>query len=267
VTDGAGDGWRSDREAGPTVLIIGGFLSSPPVYARLRERLLRRGAAHVVVANIWMPNWLLIPIRGHGPVAVRAARALIEAGEVSKASRRSLGSPVLVVGHSAGGVIARILTSPVDFEGRRYAGAGRIGAIVTLGSPHEVTAGRANAGSASRFAQAHVPGAFFAPRVGYLTVASRARTGRRAGTVSERWRWRSYSGLLPAGAPDAIAGDGLIPVQSALLDGARQIVLDDIVHAQIGGRPWYGSDEGLDQWWEAAVDTWRMALDARRSAV
>lgn len=265
MANGAIGEWRTGDEPEPTVLIIGGFLSSPPVYARLRERLLRRGAAHVVVASIWTPDWLLIPVRGHGPVAVRAARALVEAGEVSKASGRSLGSPILIVGHSAGGVIARILTSPVAFEGRRYAGAERIGAIVTLGSPHGVTAGRANAGRASRFAQAHVPGAFFAPRVGYLTVASRARVGRRLGTPRERWRWRVYSGLLPAGSPDAIAGDGLIPVESALLDGARQIVLDDIVHAQAGGRPWYGSDQGLDRWWDAALDTWRSALRARRT--
>jgi hypothetical protein len=249
----------------PTVLLIGGFLTSPPLYARMRARLLQRGAAHVVVANIWTPDWLLIPWRGHGPIATRAARALLAAGEVAGASLRSKGGPLLVVGHSAGGVTARILTSPVPFAGRRFGGADRIGAIVTLGTPHRMAAGRANSAVAAQFAQEHLPGAFFAPRVGYLSVASRAEPGRRLGTPRERWLWGIYARAFGPDSPDEIEGDGIVPVGSALLEGARQIVLDDIDHGQGAGRPWYGSDQGLDGWWDTALETWRAALDIRRS--
>ena len=73
----------------------------------------------------------------------------------------SLGAPVLVVGHSAGGLDARLLTSPVPFRGRRLNGAGRIGAIVTLGTPHHVRdGGRLGArvgAEAVTFANAVVP--------------------------------------------------------------------------------------------------------------
>jgi hypothetical protein len=209
---GSNGSWRDDPRVAPTVLIIGGFLTSPPLYARMRERLLRRGAAHVIVASIWTPDWLLIPWRGHGPIATRSARALIAAGDVATASARSKGAPLLVVGHSAGGVTARILTSPVAFAGRRFNGSGRIGAIVTLGSPHRIATTRVNSAVAAQFVEQHVPGAFFAPRVGYVTVASRAEPGRRLGTPRERWRWRFYAGAIGPGASDEIDGDGIVPV-------------------------------------------------------
>lgn len=244
----------------PTVLIIGGFLSSPPLYARMRMRLLRRGAAEVVIANLWTPDWLLIPMRGHGPTATRSARGLLSAS-------RKATNPVLVVGHSAGGILARILTATVPFEGRRFGGAGRIGAIVTLGSPHGVVRGRWRAGAAAAFANEQVPGAWFAPTVGYLTVASRLRIGRRDGSSGERSLWRTYARLLGAGAPAEIAGDGLIPVEAALLPGARQLILDDISHGQAARRPWYGSEEGVDQWWTTALEAWEAALGAREPAV
>ena len=267
IADGLAGSWRDDPQVVPTVLIIGGFLTSPPLYGRMRERLLRRGAAYVEIARIWTPDWLLIPWRGHGAIAARSARALIAAGDVATASTRSKGAPLLVIGHSAGGVAARILTSPVPFAGRRFSGSSRIGAIVTLGSPHRMAASWANSGTASRFAEEHIPGAFFAPRVGYLTVASRAEPGRRSGTLRERWLWRAYVRAIGPDAPDEIDGDGLVPVASAVLDGARHIVLDDIDHGQGAGRPWYGSDEGLDRWWDAALETWREALEVRRSAI
>jgi hypothetical protein len=266
IARGSIGAWWDDPRVDPTVLLIGGFLTSPPLYGRTRERLFRRGAAHVIVANIWTPDWLLIPWRGHGPISTRAARSLIAAGEVARSSPRSKGAPLLVIGHSAGGVTARILTSPVPFAGRRFGGSERIGAIVTLGSPHRLAAGRANAAVAAQFAAEHVPGAFFAPRTGYLTVASRAEPGRRLGSPRERWLWRAYARAIGPGASDEIEGDGLVPVGSAILDDAGQIVLADIHHGQSARLPWYGSDEGLDGWWGAALETWRTALDVRRSA-
>ena len=39
MTEHTGGAWRDYPGVEPTVLLIGGFLSSPPMYARLRERL------------------------------------------------------------------------------------------------------------------------------------------------------------------------------------------------------------------------------------
>lgn len=257
------------RPPAPTVLVLGGFLTSPPLYGPLARRLETRGAAAVVVANVWTPDWLLASVRGLGPVLTRSGRALLRASVA--AGPASLGAPLLVVGHSAGGMSARLLTSPVPFEGRRLGASGRIGAIVTLGTPHVVSdegaLGQRVGARAAAFAGREVPGACFAPRVGYLAVASRALVGRPAGTARERWLWRTYQGLVADPAATELEGDGLIPVRSALLPGAPSLVFDDADHGITPGRDWYGSDRFLDRWWPLALEAWRAALAARARAM
>jgi pimeloyl-ACP methyl ester carboxylesterase len=261
--------WRDDPDGtSPLVLVLGGFLTSPPLYLPLARRLLRRGAADVVIGRVWTPDWLLAAGRGLGPNLTRAGRALVRAGERSARSTAARGAPVLVVGHSAGGMLGRLLTSPLPFQGRRLGAAPRIGALVTLGTPHHTSpsgdiGGRVGS-MASAFADEVIPGAAFAPRVGYVTVASRAIVGSVGGDQRARTALRFYRGLLGQDRP-SVEGDGLIPVESALLDGAVRIVLDDVVHGQFGGQPWYGSEEVIDTWWPAAVEAWHSALRIRAS--
>jgi hypothetical protein len=257
----------------PMVLLAGGFLTSPPAYRQVVPRLLARGAAGVVVARVWTPDWLLVVSRGLGPILTRTGRALLLAGERSAASPLSRGAPVLAIGHSAGGMSLRLLTSPEPFAGRTLGASARMAALVTLGTPHRVSldadvGGRVSA-IASGFAERVIPGAAFAPRVGYVTVASRMVVGDPTGDGRSRTAYRFYRGLLGPEATEGrerIAGDGLIPVDAALLPGTQQVVLDDTVHGQFGGMPWYGSDERIDAWWPAAVNAWRCALEARREA-
>ena len=251
------------RPTDPTVLVIGGFLSSPPVYGPFRERLLERGVRHVEVARIWTPDWLLSVRRGGGPIATRAARSLLKAVDVAD------DVPLLIVGHSASGVVARVLTATEPYEGRRFAGARRVGAIVSLGSPHinamEADQTRWKGSGSATFANRYVPGAFWAPRVGYLSVASRwlaaPSQGERDGR--EQAARRFYERTLPPPHAPIIEGDGLIPVEAALLPGARQLVLDDAAHAPGAGHPWYGSQDIIDEWWPTALETWQDALAAR----
>ena len=264
----SGARWREAVAAGtppaPVVLVLGGFITSPPIYRRFQRDLRERGVADVVVGGVWTMDWLLAAARGLGPIITRSGRALLEASARSEAT--ALGAPVLVVGHSAGGISARILTSAAPFAGRGTNAAGRIGAIVTLGTPHMVAQpapGRPRLGAENAlFANAHVPGAFFAPTTGYLAIGSRRSIGRRGGSAAERRTWRSYSALSGVEDP-VIEGDGLIPLASALLPGAPSLVLEDAAHGQGLGRDWYGSPRFLDQWWPRAVGTWQAALLAR----
>lgn len=265
--------WRDAPDEGdPTVLILGGFLTSPPLYFPMRRRLLERGAAGVVIAPVWLPDWLIAVGRGMGPILTRSGRALLHAGEVAEGSTRSGGAPLLVVGHSAGGLTARLLTSPEPVAGRRLGADRRMGAIVTLGTPHRVAtaglAGRRLADAATDFADRVVPGPAFAPTTGYLAVASRSVIGRAHGDPGARVAYGLYRSIdADAGADvlarDGVEGDGLVPVESARLPGVETILLDGIAHGQARRGPWYGSDQALDAWWPRAVEVWHAALRVR----
>jgi hypothetical protein len=213
-------------------------------------------------------DWLLAATRGLGPIVTRSGRALLEASRRSEAV--SGGAPVVVIGHSAGGMSARLLTSPVPFRGRRLNASGRIGAIVTLGTPLAVpvAAGIRNRSGveAATFANREVPGALFSPTTGYLSIASRRVVGRERGSPGERRTWLLYRTLTPEPVAPVIDGDGLVPVAAALLPGASQLVLDDAAHGQGFGRDWYGSERLLDRWWPMAVESWLAALRARAAA-
>jgi hypothetical protein len=264
-----GPGWlRHPESIAPTVLILGGFLTAPPMYSRFVRRLKARGAAAVVVANVWTPDWLLASVRGTGPITTRSARALLAAGRLSRAA--SEGAPLIVIGHSAGGITARLLTAPEPFPGRRFGAASRIGAIVTLGTPHRLSSGegigrRLNE-VASSIADALVPGSFFAPEIGYVSVTSRAIRGDPAGTGRERVAHLLYRSVIGRAAVPGVEGDGLVPVAAAVLAGARQVVLDGAIHGPSAGGPWYGTDDEVDIWWPIALESWREALCARASS-
>jgi len=259
--------WRQRiDDIAPTVLVIGGFMSSPPMYRGLRQLLLDRGVPEVVVVSIWTPDWMLAVGRGQGAIAARTGRALLDASAASAASEASAGAPVLVVGHSAGGVIARILTSPDPFEGRPMNASSRIGAIVTLGTPQMSDAEGRSAermSATSRWANEHVPGAFAAPRTGYLCVASDAIVGSSSGDRKARRIDRFYRGVVTAPDGESIPGDGITPLAAALLPGVESIVLHDAEHANVIARHWYGDADHVDAWWPRAVEIWRDALRAR----
>jgi len=264
--------WRDVDPAAldPVVLLAGGFLTMPAWYRPMAAELRDRGAADVVIAPIYTPDWVLCAVRGLGPVTTRAGRALLDAGTRSAASSVSRGAPILYVGHSAGGMLGRLLTSPEPFEGRRFGAAHRIGALVTLGTPHlvgnEARWGGRVATSGARFANRHVPGACFAPTTGYLAVASRRVLGDGgADDGRARAMRRLYEDVHPAPDQPVVAGDGLVPLASALLPGARHLVLDEAVHGPGERFPWYGREDQLDGWWPVALEVWRDALRARQA--
>lgn len=259
-------GWLSRPDSiPPTVLILGGFLTAPPVYGPLVRRLMHRGAAGVVVANVWTPDWLLAGVRGIGPICTRSARALRDAVHLS--AEVSGDAPLLVVGHSAGGVTARLLTAAEPLAGRRFGASRWIGAIVTLGTPHRLSTGegigrRMNQVAAS-IADDVAPGACFAPEIGYVSVGSRALASDPSGTGRQRVAHVLYRSIIGRAAVPGTEGDGLVPVSATRLDGARHIVLDEFLHGTGPAGPWYGSDGAVDVWWPIAVDAWRSALRYR----
>ena len=256
-------GWQDHPDTvDPTVLVLGGFLTAPPMYRGFVERLRARGAAGVVVAGVWTPDWLIASARGPGAIASRSGRALLEA--VRLAARVSEEAPVLVVGHSAGGLIARILTATEPLPGKRFGAVKLIGSIVTLGTPHLLSEGqgigrRLNT-VVSEVAEAAAPGACHSPQIGYVSVASRAIRGDPAGTGRERVAYLLYRSVMGRAAVPGTEGDGLVPVDSAMLAGSTRIVIDGAIHGPSATSPWYGTDDAMDVWWPAALSSWHEAL-------
>ena len=241
----------------PSVLIIGGFATVPPNYIGLRRRLLRRGAARVDIAPLWTPDWLLAGMVGFGPIMRRAARAI--AATYGAGGRRA----IIVVGHSAGGIVARLAMSDRPFNGRVAGVSPAVGCLVTLGTPHGLSAlnnSYRHAGhEAVAFLERESPGAYFAPRTGYLTVGGMVES---APPTSPPGRFVAELFRMMVGDANSQRGDGVVPARVAHLEGARQMTLSGVGHGMIGS-PWYGDDQIVDAWWPAALELWRIALNAR----
>jgi pimeloyl-ACP methyl ester carboxylesterase len=226
------------------IIIIGGYNSLWPAYLKLArdlEDLTRLPAVGVPV----MP-W-------HWWAARRAADAtsiLQKLRETVTWARRRWGSEQFVlVGHSAGGVIARLYLYEGTVWGHAYAGVEHVRMVVTLGSPHCGDRGTHLGWFLSDEANRLVPGVPYTGLVGYRAVAGRSVVGDAQGTYQERRAFRMYHFF--SGKGDTW-GDGVVPVESARLEGAETLILEGVSHSAKHGRNWYGHSKAvLRRWWPA----------------
>ena len=222
------------------IVILGGFLSFSMLYIGMRDVLTQLTELPVWIVEMQSMDWLpsIVP-----PGWIHLLRKLDDT--VRPAARQSDTGKVTLVGHSAGGVLARIYLSPRPLLGHAYRGLDYVDHLITLGSPHNVKRWSLHGGRMSRWAEKRYHGAFFAPRVSYVSVAGRLIRGNRQGSLRERHAYSFYEELAGDGN---VWGDGLVPVASALLHGAQQIVLDGVSHFTGFGGPWYGAAEIIPQW-------------------
>jgi len=45
-----------------------------------------------------------------------------------------------------------------------------------------------------------------------------------------------------------VIGDGLVPTDSALLIGSKQVVMKETAHGKAFGKDWYGSKNKVEEW-------------------
>ena len=247
--------------AGPHVVIIGGFLTEPLFFEPMRQRLLRRGAARVSIAPVHLPDWLAMGFAGMGPVMLRGALAI-------RRARRQAPAPLIVVGHSAGGIVARLAMAPVPFESRQAGGvADDIGCLVTLGTPYRFDPripGWRHAGArAADFLERVTPGAWFAPATAYVSVGSRRVSPSPIRRTLAPTALGHVVTRVAVGQTPGVRGDGLVDEARSRLPGARHIAFDDVLHGTFGG-PWYGDDHVIGRWWPVALEAWQEALASRR---
>jgi pimeloyl-ACP methyl ester carboxylesterase len=225
------------EEAHGPIIIVGGHTSWPVNYQGLARILADISGSDVYIAPITPLDWAMGRVRGYGQLVFEVAST------VDRALLESSSEKAVLVGHSAGGILARIYVGgDPPYGGRRYSGHRRVSHLVTLGTPH-------NAPGEVRFAPITEANELFPgtlhPGIRYLCVAGAAVDG-----ASSRRARRSYKRF---GSDWQVKGDGKVPVQSALLSGAEPLVLDDLYHGRLYGvlgRPWYGSDrETVERWW------------------
>jgi hypothetical protein len=165
---------------------------------------------------------------------------------------------ILLIGHSAGGWLGRaaIGYGSVGDDANSFVRCidlRKVCGIVTLGTPNlppppdamDMTRG------ALKLTSIKFPGAYH-EELFYLTVIGDAVTGIKQErktpfqlTSINGFAYNSYEAVCGDGEQ---AGDGVVPLISAHLEGAVQINLNGIFHSINEPEKWYGSDAVIDDW-------------------
>jgi pimeloyl-ACP methyl ester carboxylesterase len=227
---------RNEDTTGP-VIFVGGHMSWPLGYRRLARILAAVSGSEVCVVPITPFDWALGYLRGYGQLVFEVAST------VDRALLESDSNKAVLVGYSAGGILARAYVGGnPPYGGRRYSGHRRVSHLITLGTPHNVP----NKGNLAPIAEVNelFPGALH-PDIRYLCVVGDAIDGASSSRIRRRYERFVDNGW--------VGGDGKVPVPSTLLPGAESLVLDGVYHGRLfggaGGR-WYGSDrETVERWW------------------
>lgn len=223
------------------IVLMGGFLSTKKIYTDMGDALSNHSGCQVKVVETRVPDWLLSTLK------IGWMRLLDRLDQTVRSAWNESGMEnVTLVGHSIGGVLARLYLSPEPFLGRSYNGLRHIDHLITLGSPHHNRGGWRRGGLLSRWVEDKYPGAFFSSSVRYTSVAGKWMSGDRDGPHMAAWVYDRYAEMIGDGTS---WGDGMIPVQSALLAGSDQITLDGVSHYKIFDTSWYGSKEIIPKWW------------------
>jgi pimeloyl-ACP methyl ester carboxylesterase len=221
--------------SGAPIVIVGGATWWPGSYRNFANLLREISGSDVHVAPLTPFDWTLGYFRGFGQLVFEVASA------VDRALLESEAKKAVLVGHSAGGLACRVyIGGDPPYGGRRYSGHRRVQSLITLGTPHTV-ADKPRLAPITRVNELF-PGALHAEAgLRYVSVAGSAADGASSPRVRKRYLRFVEDGRM--------AGDGIVPVDAALLPGSESRVLDSVHHNRRLGR-WYGSDaETVGRWW------------------
>lgn len=219
------------------IVIFGGYLSYTGHYRGMRADLAAISGQKVSIVTTKVYDWLpIITVKGW----IYLLRKLDQA--VLNASKNSPQGEVIIFGHSIGGVLARVYLLEDPFPGKDFLGRDAVTKLVTLGSPHSNKGGLTRGGLLTRWIDKNYPGGPLSPKVKYTSIAGKYLRGINFGSTKEHWVYQNYKSICGKGN---VWGDGLIPVDCALLEGSEKIILDGVSHTQIIGNSWYGDSETI----------------------
>jgi hypothetical protein len=227
------------------IVILGGFLITKEAYQPMRQRLAElsgQALERVELVPVGRLEWLLTVFPwAWARILDRVAAA------VERQARASHTGGVTLVGHSSGGIMARLFLDDRPFEGRRWNGRARVNTLVMLGSPHTALKATPLRQKVAR----ELPGCVFAPAVRYVSVAGVVDLDPARGEASDTARRMAPTAYRNSTGDANDQGDGLVPVRSALLEGSEAVVLEGVAHGGAFGPRWYGSPEVVTRWWAA----------------
>jgi pimeloyl-ACP methyl ester carboxylesterase len=228
------------------IIIIGGYNSLWPAYLGMARDLEDLTGLRAIGVPLMPWHWWMA---GRARDASNILRKVSRT--VDWARRRLDARRFVLVGHSAGGLIGRIYLGDQPAWGRTYTGVQHTDSLITLGSPHCNNTASQNGWFLTDMANHLVPGAPFADRVQYRAVAGCYLQGSREGSYRQRRAHHLYTYFTGQGDT---WGDGIVPVDCALLEGAEALVLDGVAHSRRIGREWYGGDRALmRRWWPDGI--------------
>ncbi len=224
------------------VVLLPGYLAAAPDYYPLRDYLRQLGfVAEVVPLRVrsWFPT-----------LGGRSVAPILQALDttIQNVLNNTGASSVHLIGHSAGGWISRIYLGDHPYDGQVWAGHKWVHTLITLGTPH-----RSQERWTRRnldFVNTTYPGAYYA-QVRYVCLAGKAIYGTPRGSFANWFTYQSYKLTCGEGA---CWGDGVTPVAAAHLEGAENLVYEDVLHAPRSrlrdrpNAPWYGSPAIVANW-------------------
>jgi len=220
------------------IVIVGGWLSSPNDYLGMARVLAAPPFGRIVyITDFGRTDWAALRDPNFAPVLDVVART------VELALTETGATQVDLIGHSAGGRVARAYLGSEPYGGITYDGQRYVATLTTLGTAHttyEIWVERF-AGAINR----SYPGAFY-PHIAYKSVAGQSVRGRPLGNLEEILAFRSYETSFNDGAQ---MGDGIVPTAACYLEGADNLVLEGARHAPYNApRTWYGADAVVPLW-------------------
>lgn len=253
----------------------------PTVVANVARIDWLRNAAGLVDPNYWQGTLQPRPVLDW--YLNRVDEAVNEAKELAQGGTLSL------IGHSAGGWLARVYLEEFGFS--------NISLLLTLGSPLQPPPkGLPGVIDQTRgllsYVEENCAKAVYTPEMKYVCIAGRYIQGARffgnsdtnpnsiipvsidqpasevmiadgtsMSTISTGTTFRARfvgQGYKQVCGQADVWGDGVVPEVSAHLEGALNVSLDGVYHSPVGSddetRPWYGSSSVVEQWINHLLD-------------